>query len=292
MLEWLGLIPLLGLTGNWRGYRMGGKAIGGASMSTDMKKKFEQARAAGDMDKARAMADKAQQFEDAKKAGRSFSGFVTDPETGEAIKVSSKTKDSFPEEVTKKFESMIRKDSIETGIIVDADGKVVLKKKGTETQVRFTPDEIVLMAGKVLTHNHPRQEGYDSIGIGHSLSKPDLVMATYSKAKEIRAVTGEGSTFSMRINNPDSIPEPYPKRVGYFNRMWGNTVKKSAVPKLQKMFQDGHITKSEYSGEAGLHLANRHLANKSKGVFSYSATFENSAGAERIKALEKIFDEI
>ena len=68
MLEWIGLLPLLGLTGNWRGYRMGGKAIGGASMSTDMKKKFEAARASGNMDQARAMADKAQEIKDAGKA--------------------------------------------------------------------------------------------------------------------------------------------------------------------------------------------------------------------------------
>ena len=61
MLEWLGGIALLGLTGNWRGYRMGGKAIGGANMSTDMKKKFEAARASGNMDQARAMADNAQE---------------------------------------------------------------------------------------------------------------------------------------------------------------------------------------------------------------------------------------
>lgn len=68
MLEWIGLIPLLGLTGNWRGYRMGGKAIGGANMSTDMKKKFEAARAAGNMDQAQAIADKTQKFNDDKKA--------------------------------------------------------------------------------------------------------------------------------------------------------------------------------------------------------------------------------
>ena len=292
MLEWIGLLPLLGLTGNWRGYRMGGKAIGGASMSTDMKKKFEQARAAGDMDKARAMADKAQQFEDAKKAGRSFSGFVVDPETGEVVSVSSKTKDSFPDAVTKKFESMIRKDSIETGIIVDADGNVLLKKKGTEDSVNFTSAEMNLMAGNVLTHNHPRMDGHDSVGIGFSLSRPDLRLFTYVKAKEIRAVTGEGSTFSMRISKPESIPDLYEKREAYFSRMWKSTITKSANPKLKKMVKDGHITESEHQGEAGLHLANRHFANKSKGVFSYSATFENSAGAERIKALEKIFDEI
>ena len=70
MLEWIGFLPLLGLTGNWRGYRMGGKAIGGASMSTDMKKKFEAARASGNMDQAKALADKAQDVNDKKKGSR------------------------------------------------------------------------------------------------------------------------------------------------------------------------------------------------------------------------------
>ena len=47
---------------------MGGKAIGGSSMSTDMKKKFEAARASGNMDQAKALADKAQDVNDKKKA--------------------------------------------------------------------------------------------------------------------------------------------------------------------------------------------------------------------------------
>ena len=67
-IEWIGILPVLGLTGNWRGYRMGGKAIGGSSMSTDMKKKFEAARASGNMDQAKAIADNAQEVKDKKKA--------------------------------------------------------------------------------------------------------------------------------------------------------------------------------------------------------------------------------
>ena len=47
---------------------MGGKAIGGSSMSTDMKKKFEAARASGKVDEAKAIADKAQEVKDKKKA--------------------------------------------------------------------------------------------------------------------------------------------------------------------------------------------------------------------------------
>jgi hypothetical protein len=71
MLEWIGFGLLLGLTGNWRGYRMGGKAIGGSNMSTDIKKKFEQARASGNMDQAKTIADKAQKAKEDKKAEKS-----------------------------------------------------------------------------------------------------------------------------------------------------------------------------------------------------------------------------
>jgi hypothetical protein len=71
MLEWIvRVLPVLGLTGNWRGYRMGGKAVGGANMPTDLKKKFEAARAAGNMDQAKTIADRVQKFNDDKKAAK------------------------------------------------------------------------------------------------------------------------------------------------------------------------------------------------------------------------------
>jgi hypothetical protein len=83
-IEWIGVIPLLGLTGNWRGYRMGGKAIGDHKMSTDLKKKCEAARASGNMDQAKAIADKAQAAKDKRKAGVGGEPkMVVNPETGE-----------------------------------------------------------------------------------------------------------------------------------------------------------------------------------------------------------------
>lgn len=90
MLEWIGLIPLLGLTGNWRGYRMGGKAIGGANMSTDMKKKFEEARAAGNMEEVRRIADKTQAFNDAKKAEKAAKTIVSGASNNVDIKIAGK----------------------------------------------------------------------------------------------------------------------------------------------------------------------------------------------------------
>ena len=89
-IEWIGFLPLLGLTGNWRGYRMGGKAIGGASMSTDMKKKFEQARAAGKVDEAKAIADKAQEVKDKKKAEKAAKTIASGASNNVDIKIAGK----------------------------------------------------------------------------------------------------------------------------------------------------------------------------------------------------------
>ena len=93
MLEWIGFLPLLGLTGNWRGYRMGGKAIGGSSMSTDMKKKFEAARASGKVDEAKAIADKAQEVKDKKKAEKAKSSNVQIKRDGNTLSVKSERGD-------------------------------------------------------------------------------------------------------------------------------------------------------------------------------------------------------
>ena len=95
MLEWLGLIPLLGLQGNWRGYKMGGKAVGGV-MSADMKGKFEAARAAGDMDKAKALADKAQAEKPEKQKGKGASAAAAEAkEAKEFSSLIDKNKDAF-----------------------------------------------------------------------------------------------------------------------------------------------------------------------------------------------------
>ena len=119
-IEWIGILPVLGLTGNWRGYRMGDKAIGGASMSTDMKKKFEAARASGNMDQAKALADKAQKFNDDKKAEKAkakeaktiaASGKSQEPVTGVSIAkglgIKGVRENTKPEVVRKRIESHI-----------------------------------------------------------------------------------------------------------------------------------------------------------------------------------------
>lgn len=77
MFEWIGLLPLLGLQGNWRGYRMGGKPVGGV-MASEMKGKFEAARAAGDIKAVKTIADKAAAAKPVDKAAPLTSGSGVD----------------------------------------------------------------------------------------------------------------------------------------------------------------------------------------------------------------------
>jgi hypothetical protein len=72
---------------------MGGKAIGGSNMPTDLKKKFEAFRAAGDMDKAHAIADRVQKFNDDKKAQKAKSSNVQIKRDGNTLSVKSERGD-------------------------------------------------------------------------------------------------------------------------------------------------------------------------------------------------------
>jgi hypothetical protein len=106
MLEWLGLIPLLGLTGEWRGYRMGGKAVGGV-MAADMKGKFEQARAAGNMDQAKAMADKAHAEKPEKQKGKGKGAAAAEAkEAKEFSSLIDKNRDAFVSMTPKEIEAL------------------------------------------------------------------------------------------------------------------------------------------------------------------------------------------
>jgi hypothetical protein len=103
-IDWIGLLPLLGLQGNWRGYKMGGKAFGGV-MDADMKGKFEAARAAGDMDKAKAMADQAMAEKPEKQKGKGAAA----AEAKEAKEFSSlidKNRDAFVSMTPKEIEAL------------------------------------------------------------------------------------------------------------------------------------------------------------------------------------------
>ena len=98
-------------------------------------------------------------------------------------------------------ENDLRKNKgFEKAVVFNADGDVLIDKRGGSTSVGFTSEEVKEMKDAILTHNHPRGWGYDEKSwgrIGNSFSKADLMLAINNDLAEIRAVT-PNYTFSMK----------------------------------------------------------------------------------------------
>ncbi|HOM16499.1 MAG TPA: hypothetical protein PLQ00_04180 [Thermoguttaceae bacterium] len=83
-----------------------------------------------------------------------------------------------------KTESAIVHERIEYGILLDENGIVLWKQQGTESSVRFTPKQLAMMPGRVLTHNH-----VPAYGTHPTFSKADVKLMIERQLKQIRAVT-------------------------------------------------------------------------------------------------------
>lgn len=84
------------------------------------------------------------------------------------------------EDVLREKENEIAQRQLEKAYIIDRAGNILLSKEGTADRVAFTPDEMRLFKGAVLTHNHP---------VETSLSLQDVRLAVRTDLSEIRAVT-------------------------------------------------------------------------------------------------------
>ena len=79
-----------------------------------------------------------------------------------------------------KEETAIRGNNFETGVVVDANGKVLVRNTGTGSEVRFSKADTAVMKGNTMTHNHPE---------GSTFSPADIDLATKHGLSEIRAVS-------------------------------------------------------------------------------------------------------
>lgn len=101
----------------------------------------------------------------------------------------------------------------EEGAILSPDGEVLASKRGEANRIDWTPQEITLAKGAVLTHNHPT---------GQSFSPDDMRFLIEHSLDEIRAVTPE-YTYTARVK-PDA-----PGGASYMQQAI-----KSRVPKAMK----------------------------------------------------------
>lgn len=89
---------------------------------------------------------------------------------------------------------------LETGVVFDSKGNILVDKRGKAYNVSFTEDECKRMKDCIMTHNHPRGWGYpeNSLGrIGNSFSPEDIYLAVNWNLAEMRAVT-PNFTFIMK----------------------------------------------------------------------------------------------
>jgi hypothetical protein len=86
------------------------------------------------------------------------------------------------------FESRIRELDHEVGAIIDDDRGVLRARSGGPHDVEWETDECELIPGRILSHNHP---------LGDSFSPHDVRLAWEYGAKELRAVTPTGTTYTL-----------------------------------------------------------------------------------------------
>ena len=93
-------------------------------------------------------------------------------------------------------EAGIRGNNFETAVIVDANGKIVMKKAGQKTSVSFDGANLT---NNTLTHNHPAAYK-DHLGrpiANASFSHKDIITAISTNSKGMRVISQGGYHFSM-----------------------------------------------------------------------------------------------
>ncbi|MBI4319416.1 MAG: hypothetical protein HY675_13085 [Chloroflexi bacterium] len=96
------------------------------------------------------------------------------------------------ERAIRQIEDQIRRNPAESLHAVDASGRVVLSKLGTQNEVVLDPTDLALLRDTIVTHNHPGGLVYlssDPRSQGNSFSREDIMAASQADVVEMRAVT-------------------------------------------------------------------------------------------------------
>lgn len=122
-------------------------------------------------------------------------------------------------------ESRIAGQQFESSAVFDENGNQLLFKDGKKHSVTFTPAELELMGGSILTHNHP---------LDVSFSRADIIFLTGNRLKEIRAVT-KTRVFSLRLKDENIRPDwrrmknEYNKSLRRVNKQIDNEVRAGKI---------------------------------------------------------------
>lgn len=150
---------------------------------------------------------------------------------GKAGPVTPQTLDDHRRRYRERSLSKSKGNTIEHAVIFNPDGEKVFEKTGTKGQVNFNFQEIRLMSGNILTHNHPSNS---------SLSHWDLDILHVARLREIVA-EGKDFTYIARPNR-----ELYGRVSLRTWRAWYNRFREELRPKyngrLQRLLDSGILS--------------------------------------------------
>ena len=133
-------------------------------------------------------------------------------------------------------EAEIRKQrAFETGVIIDVNGDILLRKDGEARSVSFTPLETSLMKNNVFTHNHPLAN--------HSFSTADVSIFVAHGLKEMRAVARK-NTYSLKWK--EGVKKPHWKQVKRWHRAAHNKVQIRNMVKINAGTMTIHQAESNH----------------------------------------------
>ncbi len=145
-------------------------------------------------------------------------------------------------------EDLIRRRDREWAFAWNGKGHLILEKEGERNNIEFDDEEVALINGATLTHNHPSGLLFaenDPRSFGHSFSEDDIRLACLAELVEVRAVTPK-LRFSMK-----------PPVLGWSLSLWEDTVEPryskyygEVWQELMTTFSSGRITSAE--ADAGI----------------------------------------
>ena len=159
----------------------------------------------------------------------------------DAAEAAAGSKETPQMKVIHDIEDKIRNQDYESAACVDKDGNVLIFKDGEESQVAFTQEECKLMAGNVLTHNHPSSTSF-------SVEDVDCWLA--NDMQEIRATNRLGITYSL------SRGENFDKSIGENFAVAFHINRNKALREAQQTLDDKGYPAKIARGEISIDQAN------------------------------------
>lgn len=138
-------------------------------------------------------------------------------------------------------EAKIRALPNEKFIAFNKNGEIIFSKGGDKDSVNFTEDEVDAMKkfggdDLIYTHNHPSSLAYapgTPGSLGSSLGQHDVYFGKQLNAKELRAVSADGSVYVMKRPS-----QGWPKNIYSFYGISDRNVRSAIYPKIN----DGSMT--------------------------------------------------